>query len=61
MWLGKNKNNQSTPLGIKWVKQVHSLGIFFSYDTDYVMQKSSQIKQRTLKESLTCGSKETYH
>ena len=36
MWIGKN--NYDKPLGIKWVKEVHSLGIFF-YDTDSVVQK----------------------
>ena len=34
MWIGKDINNNTTPLEIKWVKQVHALGIFFSYDTD---------------------------
>jgi hypothetical protein len=28
MWLDKDRNNLQTPLGIKWVKYVHSLGIF---------------------------------
>ena len=40
MWIGKNLNNRETPLGIKWVKGVHSLGFFFSYDTDLVVQKN---------------------
>jgi hypothetical protein len=40
MWLGKDINNRQTPLEIKWVKHVHSLGILFSYDSDYVVQKT---------------------
>jgi hypothetical protein len=52
MWLGRNINNQNTPLGIKWVKQVQSLGIFFSYNTDYVMQKNFTDKIKELKRIL---------
>jgi bifunctional DNA-binding transcriptional regulator/antitoxin component of YhaV-PrlF toxin-antitoxin module len=40
MWLGKNRNNKTTPVEVTWVKEVHSLGIFFSYDTDSVVQKN---------------------
>ena len=47
MWLGQWKQRNDTPLGLKWVKHVHSLGIFFSYDTDYVIQKN--FEQRCLK------------
>ena len=49
MWLGKQKNNRDTPLGLKWVKKVHSLGIFFSYDTDYVVQKNFTDKSKSFK------------
>jgi hypothetical protein len=52
MWLGKWKNNKDTPLGLKWVKEVHSLGIFFSYDTDYVVQKKFTDKSKTFKRIL---------
>jgi hypothetical protein len=52
MWMGKNINNQHTPLGIKWVKQVNSLGIFFSYDTDFVMQKNFMDKEKEFKQIL---------
>ena len=52
MWLGRNGNNIGTPLGIKWVKEVHSLGIFFSYDTDYVMQKNFTDKIKDFKRIL---------
>jgi hypothetical protein len=52
MWIGKNINNTTTPLEIKWVKQVHSLGIFFSYDTDYVVQKNFMDRAREFKRVL---------
>jgi exonuclease III len=52
MWMGKNRNNQNTPLGINWVKQVNSLGIFFSYDTDYIMQKNFMDKEKDFKQIL---------
>jgi hypothetical protein len=52
MWLGKNRNNITTPLGIKWVKEVHSLGIFFSYDTDSVIQKNFEDRAKDFKRIL---------
>jgi exonuclease III len=52
MWLGKDINNTSTPLAIKWVKQVHSLGIFFSYDTDSVMLKNFMDRAKEFKRIL---------
>ena len=52
MWLGRNGNNINTPLGIKWVKEVHLLGIFFSYDTDNVMQKNFMDKAKDFKRVL---------
>jgi len=33
MWLGKSKNSQSTPLGIRWPKEpIRILGVYVSYD-----------------------------
>ena len=33
VWLGRNKDKQETPFGIKWPKEpVKALGIYFSYD-----------------------------
>jgi hypothetical protein len=52
MWMGKNINRQTTPLGIKWVKEINSLGIFFSYNTDYVMQKNFMDKEKEFKQIL---------
>jgi hypothetical protein len=52
MWVGRNINNQTTPLGIAWVKQVHSLGIFFSYDTDSVVQKNFMDRAKEFKKVL---------
>jgi hypothetical protein len=56
MWLGKDINNRDTPLEIKWVKQVHSLGIFFSYNTDFVMQKNFMDKAKEFKQILDMWS-----
>ena len=52
MWLGKDRNNPQTPLGIKWVKDVHSLGIFFSYNTDSVVQKNFDDRAKEFKRIL---------
>jgi exonuclease III len=52
MWLGKDRNNPHTPLGIKWVKEVHSLGIFFSYNTDSVVLKNFSDRAKEFKRIL---------
>jgi exonuclease III len=52
MWLGRDMNNDHSPLDIKWVKQVHSLGIFFSYDTDSVVQKNFMDRAKEFKRIL---------
>jgi hypothetical protein len=52
MWIGKDINNRTTPLEIKWVKQVHALGIFFSYDTDSVIQKNFMDRAKEFKQIL---------
>ena len=56
MWLGKDINNRITPLEIKWVKTVHSLGIFFSYDTDSVIQKNFMDRAKEVKRILDMWS-----
>jgi hypothetical protein len=56
MWLGKNINNCNTPLNIKWVKQVHSLGIFFSYNTDSVVMKNFMDRAKEFKRILDLWS-----
>ena len=48
----KDINNNTTPLEIKWVKQVHALGIFFSYDTDSVIQKNFMDRAKEFKQTL---------
>jgi exonuclease III len=53
MWLGKSRNCKEQPLGLKWVNEVHSLGIFFSYDTDYVIQKNFTDKAKKIKRLYT--------
>ena len=52
MWLGKWRHSLEKPAGLKWVKEVHSLGIFFSYDTDYVAQKNFTDKEKKFKQIL---------
>jgi hypothetical protein len=56
MWIGKNVNNQAEPLQIKWVKQVHALGIFFSYNTDSVIQKNFEDRAKEFKKILDMWS-----
>ena len=56
MWLGKDKNNVHEPLNIKWVKQVHSLGIFFSYDSDSVVMKNFMDRAKEFKKILDLWS-----
>jgi hypothetical protein len=56
MWLGKNRNCKEQPMGLKWVKEVHSLGIFFSYDTDYIAQKNFTDKAKAFKKVLDLWS-----
>jgi hypothetical protein len=56
VWIGKCKNYNDKPLGLKWVKEVHSLGIFFSYDTDYVVQKNFTDRIRIFKQILDLWS-----
>jgi hypothetical protein len=56
MWLGRWKDRKDTPMGLKWVKEVHSLGIFFSYNTDYVVQKNFTDKAKTFKKILDLWS-----
>jgi exonuclease III len=52
MWLGKWRDSECQPIGLKWVKEVHSLGIFFSYNTDYVAQKNFSEKAKSFKRIL---------
>jgi hypothetical protein len=52
IWLGKWRTNKDKPLGLKWVENVHSLGIFFSYNTDYVIQKNFTDKIKIVKKIL---------
>ena len=52
MWIGRDMYKTEKPLDIKWVKHVHSLGIFFSYDTDSVVQKNVMDRAKELKKVL---------
>ena len=56
MWLGKDINNNTSPLDIKWVNRTHSLGIYFSYDTDYVTQKNFMDRAKEFKQILDMWS-----
>jgi hypothetical protein len=56
MWIGKNINNQNEPLGIKWVKEVHALGICFSYDNDSVVLKNFMDRAKEFKRVLDMWS-----
>jgi hypothetical protein len=56
MWLGSWRNCDSQPLELTWVKEVHSLGIFFSYNTDYVAQKNFSDKAKAFERVLNLWS-----
>ena len=55
MWLGTQRNSTNTPLDLKWVKENKSLGIFFSYNTDY-KQKNFTDKSKAFKRLLDMWS-----
>jgi hypothetical protein len=52
MWLGINRNSNNQPLGLKWVNETSSLGIFLSYNTDYIKQKTFADKSKAFKRLL---------
>jgi hypothetical protein len=52
MWIGKDRNKTAEPIKIQWVKKVHALGIFFSYDTDSVIQKNFMDRAKEFKRIL---------
>jgi hypothetical protein len=56
MWIGRNCNNKSEPLGIKWVKEVHALGICFSYDNDSVVLKNFMDRAKAFQRILDMWS-----
>ena len=56
MWVGKDINNRLTPLNIEWVKHVHSLGIYFSYDSHSVVMKNVQDRAKEFKRILDLWS-----
>jgi hypothetical protein len=56
MWLGKCRYSSNKPLDLKWVKEVQSLGIFFSYNTDYVVQKNFTDRSQSFKRILDLWS-----
>jgi hypothetical protein len=56
LWIGNWRNSKNTPLGLTWVNEIHSLGIFFSYNTDYVVQKNFTDKAKIFKKVLDLWS-----
>jgi hypothetical protein len=56
MWLGTKRNSNDTPLGLKWVNESSSLGIFFSYNTDYIKQNNFTDKSKAFKRVLDLWS-----
>jgi hypothetical protein len=56
MWIGKDRNSTQTPVDVKWVKEVHALGIFFSYDTDSVVQKNFMDRAKEFERILNMWS-----
>ena len=59
LWLGANKDNKSTPLGISWPKSIRILGIYFSYHTLENNRKNFEERIEKCPALLTCGKLET--
>jgi exonuclease III len=56
MWIGSQRNSDRKPLELKWVKEVHALGITFSYDTDVMNLKNLIGKIKSFKQILNMWS-----
>jgi hypothetical protein len=62
MWIGRNMYRPDKPLDIKWVREVHALGIFFSYEADSVVQKNFMDRAKEMKKILDIWPfKGTFH
>jgi hypothetical protein len=55
-WIGKQLNSDKKPLGITWVKEVHALGISFSYDNDIMNLTNLIGKIKSFKQILNMWS-----
>jgi hypothetical protein len=56
IWIGSQRNSDRQPLGLKWVKEVHALGITFSYDNDIMNLKNLIGKIKSFKQILNMWS-----
>jgi hypothetical protein len=56
MWIGSQRNSDRKPLELKWVREVHALGITFSYDTDVMNLKNLIGKIKSFKQILNMWS-----
>ena len=53
MWLGKEKNNNSEPFGIRWPKTpIRALGIYYSYNKQAAINKNFVDKMESLLKQL---------
>jgi hypothetical protein len=52
MWIGKDKDSKEKPLGLKWVKGVKALGIYFTYNEKEMEEKNFTEKLNELKRLL---------
>ena len=52
MWIGSCSNETSSPLGLKWRKNVKALGIHFSYDTAEMTPKNFFEKLKSIQEQI---------
>jgi hypothetical protein len=59
MWLGKARDSNNKLLGLKWVKGVKALGIYYSYDENEMVEKNFTEKLKELKSYWQFGGKET--
>jgi hypothetical protein len=56
VWIGSQRHSDRQPLGLKWVKEVHALGITFSYDNDIMNLKNLIGKIKSFKQVLNMWS-----
>ena len=52
MWIGKNKNSLTTPLGLEWCTAVETLGIYSSPDHEHVMKQDFQDKLNEVQKTI---------
>ena len=61
MWLGASRNDNASPLGLKWKKCVKALGIYYTYDNKESDQKNFFDKLASVKKEINLWKWRVYH